>query len=167
MSSAGMAWVQLEASIGGLGGKQGFPSGKTKNKKQKDPLHLKGTQLKVKDVSGGKLQVGLLFLMTSMAIFTNFKGSSRVNSKVLVSLWPLPWVSSTPGVLLIACAGQHHSIRCCSAGGYEAQGHHWHAVHVDHFSFADLEKVSFKDQWVLEYSTLPPIQLSLQCPHGG
>lgn len=47
-------------------------------------------KLKVKNVVSGKLQVELLFLMTWMAIFTNFKGSCLVSSKVLVRGWPLP-----------------------------------------------------------------------------
>lgn len=105
--------------------------------KKKDLLYLKGTQLKVKNVASGKLQVGLLFLMTWMAIFTNFKGSCLVGSKVLVGPRPLPWVSSTPDMLLLACGwlGRHHSsIRCCWAGGCDAQGHHQHMVYINHFS---------------------------------
>lgn len=40
-------------------------------------------------------------------------------------------------------------------------------MYIDHFSFADLDKVSLKDQWVLEYRTLSLVQLSLQRPRGG
>lgn len=59
-------------------------------KKKKNSLHQKGTQLKVKNVASGKLQAGLLFPMTWMAIFTNCKGSCLVSPKVSVGPRPLP-----------------------------------------------------------------------------